>query len=142
MLFKEEKGDLFICSSDTSLAHCISECVNMGAGIAIVFKKKFGRVDEIKRQNIKTGGVAYIQDGERFVFYLITKERYFHKPSYTSLKNSLFSLRELILKYNIKKLALPRIGCGLDKLDWKIVVLYIFEIFADVNIDITVYSLQ
>ena len=30
--------------------HCISADVKMGKGIAVLFKKKFGKVDEIKKQ--------------------------------------------------------------------------------------------
>uniref|UniRef100_A0A3B5LPS2 O-acyl-ADP-ribose deacylase 1 n=1 Tax=Xiphophorus couchianus TaxID=32473 RepID=A0A3B5LPS2_9TELE len=37
-------GDLFSCPRDESLAHCISEDCRMGAGIAVMFKKKFGRL--------------------------------------------------------------------------------------------------
>lgn len=37
----------------------------MSKGIALDFKKKFGKVDVLKGQNIKTGGVAYIEADDR-----------------------------------------------------------------------------
>lgn len=43
-------GDLFSCPESESLAHCISADARMGKGIAVIFKKKFGGVDEIKSQ--------------------------------------------------------------------------------------------
>ena len=46
----ETKGDLFYCSESESLAHCISADVAMGKGIAVIFKKKFGGVRELKNQ--------------------------------------------------------------------------------------------
>ena len=46
----EVKGDLFKCPSSSSLAHCVSEDLHMGKGIATIFKKEFGRVDQLKAQ--------------------------------------------------------------------------------------------
>ena len=51
MSFTEVQGDMFACCSrSSSLAHCVSEDMHMGKGIATIFKKEFGRVDELKRQ--------------------------------------------------------------------------------------------
>ncbi|KAF6715992.1 O-acetyl-ADP-ribose deacetylase 1 [Oryzias melastigma] len=44
-------GDLFSCPPEEALAHCISEDCRMGAGIAIMFKRKFAGVAELKEQN-------------------------------------------------------------------------------------------
>ena len=44
------QGDLFSCHDSESLAHCISADARMGKGIAVLFKKKFGGVDEILTQ--------------------------------------------------------------------------------------------
>lgn len=44
------KGDLFSCPPTDALAHCISEDCRMGAGIAVLFKKKFGGVEELLGQ--------------------------------------------------------------------------------------------
>ena len=44
------KGDLFACPKTDSLVHCISEDCRMGAGIAVLFKKKFGGVQELLNQ--------------------------------------------------------------------------------------------
>lgn len=43
-------GDLFSCPEDEALAHCISEDCRMGAGIAVMFKRKFNGVHELKQQ--------------------------------------------------------------------------------------------
>ena len=48
--YKEIKGDLFSCPPTSSLAHCISEDVRMGKGIAVLFKNKFGGVQDLLRQ--------------------------------------------------------------------------------------------
>jgi hypothetical protein len=51
----------------------------------VLFKNKFGRVNELKQQRQDVGGVAYLQtDGKlcRNVYYLITKQNYWEKPTY------------------------------------------------------------
>ena len=56
--FSEVKGDLFSCPDSASLAHCVSEDMHMGKGVATLFKRKFGGVDELKAQ----GERGYIQE--------------------------------------------------------------------------------
>lgn len=138
---EEKRGDLFSCPTSHSLAHCISEDVRMGKGIAVLFKKKFGGVEEIKRQGVKPGGVAVLERGERFVYYLITKIKYSDKPTYDSLRSSLEAMKEHCIKHKVKQLAMPRIGCGLDLLKWEEVSVILIETFHDTDINITVYSL-
>ena len=48
--FSEVKGDLFSCPSTSSLAHCVSEDMAMGKGVAVLFKKEFGGVGELRAQ--------------------------------------------------------------------------------------------
>ena len=48
--FSEARGDLFDCPLTASLAHCVSEDMAMGKGIAKAFKEKFGGVNELKKQ--------------------------------------------------------------------------------------------
>lgn len=50
LCFEEKIGNLFSVSDNVSLAHCVSVDLCMGKGIAVEFKKRFGRVDELKKQ--------------------------------------------------------------------------------------------
>lgn len=50
--FSEVKGDLFSCPDSFSLAHCVSEDMAMGAGVAKLFKEKFRSVGMLKAQGI------------------------------------------------------------------------------------------
>lgn len=54
---KEMKGDLF--SSKSSLAH---SDLKMGLGIALQFKERFGRVNELKEKKGKVGDVLFLKD--------------------------------------------------------------------------------
>ena len=132
------KGDLFTNEKD-SLAHCVSKDLHMGKGIAVQFKKRFGRVQELKSQKPTVGDVVFLKDNDRYIYYLVTKERYYYKPTLATLKNSLINLKKLIEMHNVKSLAIPKIGCGLDKLEWSKVSELIQNIFTDG--EITVYTL-
>ena len=85
------------------------------------------------------GGVAYLQNNDRFIFYLVTKTHYSHKPTYENIASSLNALRKLCIKHNILNLAIPRLGCGLDGMRWKRVRALIKYIFEHTDVHITVY---
>ena len=50
LTFSEVQGDLFGCPSTYSLAHCVSEDLAMGKGVAVHFKEQFGRIGELRSQ--------------------------------------------------------------------------------------------
>ena len=133
--------DLFENTTD-SLAHCVSQCFTMGKGIAVQFKKRFGCVSQLKAQNATVGNVAvlHLPDG-RWIYYLVTKERYNGKPTYETMRASLCACRDHALEHGVKCIAMPKIGCGLDKLDWRIVGPMITDVFEDTGVEIKIYSL-
>lgn len=75
------------------------------------------------------------------VLNLITKERYFEKPSIITMRIALQNMKEICLANDITKLAMPRIGCGLDRLQWDKVKQSIENIFFDTDVEILVCSL-
>ena len=75
-----KKGNLF--ESKDSLAHCTSSDFKMSAGIARSFKRKFP-YNFPKSKNFP----PFVQQlDERFIYHLVTKERFFQKPTYDSLR--------------------------------------------------------
>ncbi|XP_071529624.1 ADP-ribose glycohydrolase OARD1-like [Panulirus ornatus] len=137
----EVRGDLFTCPDGTSLAHCISQDIRMGKGIAYVFKAKFGGVQELTDQGKKPGDVAVLKRGQKYVYALVTKERYWHKPTYLSVRSSLQAMKRHSLQHNVGAIAMPRIGCGRDGLVWDRVREILTDVFKDTDIKISVYSI-
>ncbi|XP_066265187.1 ADP-ribose glycohydrolase OARD1-like isoform X2 [Branchiostoma lanceolatum] len=135
------RGDLFSCPESDSLVHCISQDCHMGKGIVVIFKKKFGRVEELKRQGQKPGGVAVLKTEQRYVYYLVTKEKYWQKPTYRSLESSLRAMKAHCVQHQVCRLSMPRIGCGLDRLHWDRVSQTVKDIFSDTDMAITVYTI-
>ena len=70
--FQEVRGDLFKCSRDSSLAHCISEDVRMGKGIATTFKTRFGGVQDLLHQGEVDIEITTWQRLNRRVYTCIT----------------------------------------------------------------------
>lgn len=143
MTFREEQGDLFSeeILRDYALCHCISSDFALGAGIA----KKFAAMGvkrklcaEFPKQWHGRGYCLFIEADGVLAANLVTKERYFHKPTLETLRQSLEDLRGQALERSLKMLAMPKIGCGLDKLKWEDVRAVIKETFGDTDIDILV----
>ena len=123
------------------LAHCISADFALGAGIAKIFDqvynmrfKLFRRYDNYQYN----GGDALLIDN---VFNLVTKPKCYHKPTYEAVKQSLEMMREQMEFLDITKLAMPKIGCGLDRLEWDKVYDIICEVFEDTDVEIVICEL-
>jgi len=142
MELHEKKQDLFTVSTMgwKVLAHCISSDFALGKGIAVQFNEKYHMSSKLHRQfadvrNNSVVGKALFVDG---VFNLVTKKRYFDKPTYKSLQAALDDMKEQIMKQNVEWLLMPKIGCGLDRLNWDKVKKIIEDTFADTDIKIII----
>lgn len=83
--------------------------------------------------------MAFLRRGERYIYYMITKPLSKQKPKLYHVQQAIRSLRELCEQHNVTKLAMPLIGCGLDKLDWNEVRCSLEYEFQNTNIDVVVY---
>lgn len=145
MTYKEERRDLFSVSDDYYLAHCISADFALGKGIAVEFNKRFDMRQKLKDEFpdfIEDYMHRYKLDGECIlidkVLNLVTKERYYWKPTYKSMKQALEMMKRVCVANDIHKVAMPKIGCGLDRLEWDKVSEIINDVFKDTDIKILV----
>lgn len=144
MIYNEEIRDLFSVPEDYYLVHCISADFGMGKGIVVEFNKRFNMKqvlqtkypDFINQWSHHNWTYQCILEGR--VFNLITKERYFHKPTYDSMYGALLTMKHIAEQLDIKKIAMPVIGCGLDRLQWDKVQELIKQVFNDTDIEILV----
>lgn len=146
MIYKEEVRDLFSVPDDYYLAHCISADFGMGKGIVVEFNKRF----DMKNKLISKyhDFIRYWDDPmgecrgtcvlEGKVFNLITKRNYWNKPTYETLIQSLQHMKTLVINNDVKKIAMPVIGCGLDRLNWDKVSEIINEIFNDIDVEVLI----
>ena len=125
-----------------SVAHCISADFKLGAGLAKQIKEKFPSYFPTKKAYKQQVLHAYYLGHDKFVFHLIVKPRYFHKPTYRSLRKALLALRYQMHFYRIHKLGTPHLSCGLNKIDWTEVQKLIHETFRDSKLELTVFILK
>lgn len=141
MTITTKKRDLFTMPQGYYLAHCISADFALGAGIA----KAFNDVYNMRLKLFKSYPEYEYRGGEALpidnVFNLVTKPKYWHKPTYESVRAALESMRERMDFMNVTKLAMPKIGCGLDKLSWDKVYEIICEVFEDTDVEIVICEL-
>ena len=125
---------------DCYYAHCISRDYALGAGIAVEFDKRYdmrNRLLKLAEEKPETLDEKCIEVEN--VFNLITKEKYWQKPSYKSLEESLLEMKEKLSKNkNIKKLVIQKIVCGIDILSWDKFEPMVQYIFKDLDIEIVV----
>lgn len=136
-----ENKDLFTVPQGYYLAHCISADFALGAGIAKTFDKVYNMRFKLFRDYDGyeyDGGDALLVDN---VFNLVTKPKCYHKPTYESLRESLEVMKHIMEVSAITKLAIPKLGCGLDRLSWDEVYDIICEVFEDTDVDILVCEL-
>ena len=140
MKFEEKKMNLFEVPKEYHLAHCISSDCAMGAGIAVEFQKRFrlkSYLLSLPEEQRKHPTSVYASE----VFNLITKKYYYNKPTLESLTEAIKVMKNQAVLLDIHKIAMPKIGCGLDRLNWCQVREVIKEIFKDTDIEILVCSL-
>lgn len=147
MIYKEEKKNLFEVDERYSLAHCISLDCEMGKGIAVEFDKRFKGMKSFLKIRIDNHDTSYpitipcFIDKKLRVFNLITKKNYWNKPTYQTITECIGQMAEQCERHNIKYLAIPKIGCGLDRLQWGKVKEIIHEKFKDLDIEVLVCEL-
>ncbi len=128
----------------TNWAHSISADCTMGAGIAKQVVARCGGTQfrqAVALQKKAVGDVAVIIRGSHYVYNLVTKERYDDKPTLATVEAALIALRKHARENGVSTVAMPRIGCGLDKLAWSDVEPLIEKVFAGSGMKIIVCSI-
>lgn len=143
MKWSETNNNLFSYGEDWLKVQCGSADLFLGGGIAVEFNNY---------KHVKIELIRYCNEcdydpviGDCFIFEdtctLITKEKVYHKPTYETIKMALERLKEVLNtaredNITIDKLAFPKIGCGIDSLEWKKVKQIILDIFKDEEVEI------
>lgn len=124
MTITEENGNLFDLDDTYALAHCVGADFIMGKGIAVEFANRYGNRDWLLEQNKKIGECVLMKNtmAEKNIFYMISKPlSKYSKPTYDNIEKCIVDMFQQALLNGIKKIGMPKIGCGLDGKDWTIV---------------------
>ena len=88
-----------------------------------------------------TNSLLFVQQIEsRYNYHLVAKKRFFHKPTYDSLRQSLEAITNHAYKHKVTQISMPKAGCGLDRLDRHKFERLIKEICAQPKLTVTLYD--
>lgn len=125
MLKLVENGDIF--NSDCQyLVNPVNTVGVMGKGLALDFKNKFPDNFKKYRKYCKSGEftvgkLLIISENNKKIVNFPTKLHWKNNSEINYILEGLAKLKTAIEKYNIKSIAMPKLGCGLGGLDWNIV---------------------
>jgi len=134
--------DLF-SFTQASLAQCVSSDFAMNRGVALYIKDVFGDVPPWFKNKYPVGKCVSKHSQNRgkpvTLFYLITKSKYFQKPTYHDFVAAVRNLRDQLIASGIRSVAMPLIGTGLDRLPESFVRQVLNDVFEDREIYVSVY---
>ena len=136
------KGNLF--NSKNSLGHCVSLDFTMGQGIAKEFSRMWGsqiRTAAAYSVNLKYPGCLAVDIGDRWIFNIVTKEKYWYKPGITAFTKAVKEMFEFAAVNKVSIISLPKIGCGLDGLSWPRVQTILEDFSMEYAVEVEVYYL-
>lgn len=90
---QEVSRDLFAVSQEFHLLHCVSADLKMNRSIDLEFKRKFGHLQDLKLQRPKKTKVVYFRLGSQYIINLVTKDKFWQKPTLEEMYESIRNLR-------------------------------------------------
>ena len=109
----------------------------MTTGFAEKICRRVDGLQQYCQKNKATVGSAltyWDPECNNFIYNLVTKSKLFKKPTLDNFRISLENMREPALLNNITRSSMPKIGCGLDKLQWTIVFKLIQDTYSGIQI--------
>lgn len=101
-----------------AILHCVSADFRMRKGLAKAIRQLFPQLPDVSGARVGDC-IPQRTPGGAFVLHLVTKERFFQKPTADDLLHAVASAAGLIAALpEVHRIRLPRVGCGLDRLDW------------------------
>lgn len=135
---REEQIDLFLVPSYYFLAHGISGDFEDKTKIWSLFNQYYNLKEKLVKVCMydfpDVGDVVKIDN----VFNLVIKELAHDKLNIDDLKKSLEDLKICLMYTDVKYLAIPKIGCGNNKLDWDVVKPMIIDVLKDVDMELLI----
>ena len=78
--------------------------------------------------------------GKRFIYNLVTKERFCDKLNVSTLSKTLEAMKTHASTNGVSTIAMTKLGCGLDQINWQEVVTLLRDIFAYADVQSVVYT--
>ena len=129
MLIYYKYGDIFRCDAEAIVNPVNCDGI-MDNELALAYKRKYPRMYNaylrwFNEELLEPGNVYPYQidtiECTIWVINFTTKNKVYDRTRYEWIENGLVNLRKLCNDYDIKSIAIPKLGCELGRLDWRIV---------------------
>ena len=134
-----------ILEQPNSIGHCISADAQMSKSFAQFLSERVPRLwRTCRRANLLKDQAFTFWDSSsgRYIYNLVTKEKCSDKLDLQTLATTLQNMQAHATVREISSIVTPKIGCGLDQMNWQDVVKLLRKMFAYSDIQIVVYSLD
>ncbi|KAL4104074.1 hypothetical protein QTP88_019387 [Uroleucon formosanum] len=136
----EVSGNIFEMDPTISLACCVSADFKMTHGVAVQMRRKFGNLTQLRRLQKKVTEVASLEITDRNIFYLLTKEKFWQKPTCEDIFQSLQNLKKICQERKVTRLACPRLAIDRDGIKWETVRSMLYYTFRNSEIEIKIVT--
>ena len=134
-----------ILEQPNSIGHFISADAQMSKGFAKFLSERVSRLKRTcRRANLLNDQVFPFWDSSWswYIYKLVTKEKYSDKPELQTLTTTLQNMQANATIHGVSTIAIQKIGCGLDQMNWQDVLKLLWDIFDHSDIQIVVYWLN
>ena len=132
-----------ILQQPNSIGHCISADARMSKGFADFRPRRIpGIRSTCRKARLFMGEVYPFWDstGKRYIYILVAKKKFCDKSNLSTLSKTLEAMKIHASMNGISTIAMPKLGCGLDQINWQEAVKLLRDIFAYADVQLVVYS--
>ncbi len=131
---KEVHGTLLEAPEEYHIVSEIAKHYNFMSGINYELKQKFCN-NQILAPCKAVGEINYIKNKDRYIMFMVTKNKNKQKTTYENIYLALLNLRMFCEDQSLHKLAMNKLGFN-DKLEWAQVRAMIRHVFRSTDIEI------
>ena len=134
-----------ILQQPNSIGHCISADDRMSQGFADFLSHRVpGLRSTCRKAKLFMGKFFpfWNSTGKRYIYNLVTKERFCDEPNLSTLPKTLEAMKIHASMNGVSTIAIPKLGCGLDQMNWQEVVELLRDTFAYADGQLVVYTLE
>ena len=134
-----------IIQQPISIGHCKSADARKNKSFADLLSHRISGLRSTCRKAKHFMGQVYpFSDStrERFIYKLVTKQRFCDKPKLSTLSKTIEAMKIHASTNGVSTIALPKLGCELDQMNWQQVVKILRDIFAYADVQIVLCTLE
>ncbi|XP_034249687.1 uncharacterized protein LOC117650391 [Thrips palmi] len=135
--------NIFHSPPSIPLCHAVSHDGKFGKGLALELETLYRvKKDFLKQKDRGCPGLVISHSHGRCIVNVITKVKYYDKPTPEEVEQALITLRLWVIKHNVPAICMPEFSCGLDKMQLATLVEMLHRVFGDLAFRIYMYHFE